>query len=79
MSDRPVSRRGTFERKTPSPIGVTMRPATGLRGTTARPQSSLRLGTASRLAAASSMGMSTPPTGQRIGTALGFAGNVSLN
>lgn len=89
MSERPTSRRGgsngnNYEQPSSSPLGL-VRPGTAIRGGTnngiipnGRPQSSMRTGTASRIA--SSMGH-PPPTasGQRIGTALGYAGNVSIN
>lgn len=42
----------------------------------ARPPSSLRGGTASRLTASLSFNNGPPPTSQRIGTALGYAENV---
>lgn len=45
--------------------------------TSARPPSSMRIGTASRLAA-QNFSSDVVPSGQRIGTALGFAGNVSF-
>lgn len=64
-------------------IGILFLDCFFLRGSTARPPSSLRGGTASRLTAANSMlmaGSGAPPTAtsQRIGTAIGYAGNVCL-
>ncbi|GAB0090062.1 Intraflagellar transport protein 74 [Sergentomyia squamirostris] len=58
-----------------------LRPGTAFRGGTARPPSSIRTGTASRLAAAaSSMGPPSTASGQRIGSALalGVAGAAMM-
>lgn len=46
-------------------------------GITARPPSSLRGGTASRLTANVSFNNGPPPTSQRMGTALGYAEHVN--
>ncbi|XP_041772722.1 intraflagellar transport protein 74 homolog isoform X1 [Anopheles merus] len=79
-SDRPASRRGlgptnnlfasinTTTSATPSPVAI-IRPGTAL-----KPPSALRSGTASRLVANNGISMISS-TSQRIGTALGNAGN----
>jgi hypothetical protein len=67
-SSRPVSRRG-------GPLGEITRPGTAYRGVTARPQSSIRGGTASRLTTAGTY-IVAPPTAQL--TALENVGSVSF-
>ncbi|XP_058461923.1 intraflagellar transport protein 74 homolog [Malaya genurostris] len=79
-SERPTSRRGgtvgasgiqnTFnDSSSPSPIGI-LRP-----GTAMKPSSIVRGGTASRLVANSALSTNSTSSVQRIGTALGNAGN----